>query len=300
MFNNPISNQICYQLKRQFKIKTSERLNLTVSFIVAPLLSFLSTFIFRSDSDLVSNQAYPNFLFFMLISAVFFGLIGSVFEIIKDRNMVQREKLGGVSVFSYYISKYYVLSFFGLIQTLLYNLIAMIFLHIPWAVVAFNSFIMFIVIVVSISFGLFISSLTRSIMVASNLIPVLIIPQILLGGLIPYTDMDKSIFMWENNYDSAPPIARIIPVKYAYEAIITGNVKFTLGNNEINDQISQMVDYLADNQFMSIEQESIFTQLLPWKLVAQTWFLDIMIIIGYIFGTFILGYLIFYRRIYNG
>jgi len=300
MFNNSISNQIYYQLRRQLKIKAYERLNLIISFIVAPLLSFLSVFIFRSDSDLVSNQAYPNFLFFMLISAIFFGLIGSVFEIIKDRSMVQREKLGGVSVFSYFISKYYVLSFFGLIQTLLYNLIAMIFLNIPLAIVAFNSLIMFIVVVVSISFGLFVSSLTRSTMVASNLIPILIIPQILLGGLIPYADMDKSIFMWETNYENAPPIAKIMPVKYAYEAIITGNIRFTLGNNEINDQISQMVDYLADNQFMSIEKESIFTQLFPWKFVAQTWFLDIMIILGYILGTFFTGYLIFYRRIYNG
>jgi len=299
MFNNPISIQLKYQLKRQFKIKVYEKLNLTISFIVAPLLSFLSVFIFRSDMDLVSNQAYPNYLFFMLISAIFFGLISSVFEIIKDRNMVQRERLGGVSIFGYYLSKYFVLSFFGLIQTILYNLIGMIFLHIPWAIVAFNSLVMFLTVVVSISFGLFISSFTRSNMIASNLIPIIIIPQILLGGLIPYTDMDKAIYMWETNYSTTPPLAKIMPIKYAYESIITGNVAFTLGNNEINDQISQMVDYLQDDQFMSITKESILSKL-NYPIVSQTWFLDIVIIIGYIIGTFILGYIIFYRRIFNG
>ena len=299
MFKNPISIQIQYQLKRQFKIKLFEKLNLTVSFIVAPLLSFLSAFIFRSDMDLVQNQAYPNYLFFMLISAIFFGLISSVFEIIKDRNMVQRERLGGVSIFGYYLSKYFVLSFFGLIQTILYNLIGMIFLHIPLAIVAFNTFVMFMTVVVSISFGLFVSSLTRSNMIASNLIPILIIPQILLGGLIPYTDMDKSIFMWETNYSTSPPLAKIMPIKYAYESIITGNVAFTIGNNEINDQISQMVDYLQDDQFMSITKESILSKL-NYPIVSKTWFLDILIIIGYIIGTFILGYIIFYRRIFNG
>ena len=299
MFNNPISIQLKYQLKRQFKIKLYEKLNLTISFIVAPLLSFLSVFIFRSDMDLVRNQAYPNYLFFMLISAIFFGLISSVFEIIKDRNMVQRERLGGVSIFGYYLSKYFVLSFFGLIQTILYNLIGMIFLHIPWAIVAFNSLVMFLTVVVSISFGLFISSFTRSNMIASNLIPIIIIPQILLGGLIPYTDMDKAIYMWETNYSTTPPLAKIMPIKYAYESIITGNVAFTLGNNEINDQISQMVDYLQDDQFMSITKESILSKL-NYPIVSQTWFLDIVIIIGYIIGTFILGYIIFYRRIFNG
>jgi hypothetical protein len=299
MFNNPIPVQIKYQLKRQFKIKLFEKLNLTVSFVVAPLLSFLSAFIFRSDLDLVSNQAYPNYLFFMLISAIFFGLISSVFEIIKDRSMVQRERLGGVSIFGYYLSKYFVLSFFGLIQTILYNLIGMIFLHIPWAIVAFNSLVMFITVVVSISFGLFISSFTRSNMIASNLIPIIIIPQILLGGLIPYTDMDKAIYMWQTNYSESPPLAKVMPIKYAYESIITGNVAFTLGNNEINDQISQIVDYLQDNQFMSITKQSVLENF-NYPICSKTWFLDIIIIIGYIIGTFILGYIIFYRRIFNG
>jgi len=299
MFHNPISTQISYQIKRQFKIKRYERLNLIVSFVVAPLLAFLSAFIFRSDTDLVQNQAYPNFLFFMLISGVFFGLIGSVFEIIKDRRTVQRERLGGVSIFGYYIAKYYVLSFFGLIQALLYNIIGMIFLHIPWMLVAFNSLVMFLVVVVSISFGLFISSLTRSTMIASNLIPVLIIPQILLGGLIPYSQMDKSIYMWETNYDMAPPIARIMPVKYAYEAIITGNIIFTSNNNEINDKVSQMVDYLQDNQFMSIDKKS-FASGLKWSFCGKTWFYNILVIIAYIVGTFMLGFFIFHRRIFNG
>ena len=299
MFNNPISTQINYQLRRQFKIKTYERLNLIVSFIIAPLLSFLSTYIFRADDDLVQNSSYPNYLFFMLISAIFFGLIGSVFEIIKDRSMVQRERLGGVSIFGYYLSKYYVLSFFGLIQTLLYNLIGMLFLHIPWALVAFNSLVMFMVVVVSISFGLFVSSVARSTMIASNLIPVLIIPQILLGGLIPYQDMDKSIYMWENNFNRAPPIARLMPVKYAYEAIITGNVIFTTGNKEINDQVSQMVDYLQDNQFMSMETESFLSSFgIPF--LAMTWVIDLLIIVSFVVVTFLMGYIIFYRRIFNG
>ena len=299
MFKNPISTQIAYQLKRQFKIKAYERLNLIVSFIVAPTLSFLSAFIFRSDMNLVNNSSYPSYLFFMLVSAIFFGLIGSVFEIIKDRQMVQRERLGGVSIFGYYLSKYYVLSFFGLLQTLLYNLIGMIFLSIPWALVAFNSLVMFMMILVSVSFGLFISSLTRSTMIASNLIPILIIPQILLGGLIPYSQMDQSIFMWDSNYDSNPPISKVMPITYAYESIITGNIAFTLGDKEINDQIAQMVDFLQDDHFMSIGSTGALC-VLQYSFCHKTWFLDIVILIGYIVGTFILGFLIFHRRIFNG
>jgi hypothetical protein len=136
-------------------------------------------------------------------------------------------------------------------------------------------------------------------MIASNLIPIIIIPQILLGGLIPYSQMDKSIYMWETDYGTAPPVARIIPVKYAYESIITGNIAFTKGNNEINDQISQIVDYLQDNQFMSIDKKSFISNL-KCSVCNKTWFYNILILIGYIVGTFILGFIIFYRRIFNG
>jgi len=299
MFNNPLNIQIKYQKRRQFKIKSYERLNLIVSFIISPLLSFLSAFIFRSDIDLVENQAYPNYLFFMLVSGIFFGLISSVFEIIKDRRIVQRERIGGVSIFGYFIAKFYVLSFFGLIQAFLYNIVGMIYLHIPFALVLFNTFIMFLMILVSISFGLFVSSITRSNMIASNLIPILIIPQILLGGLIPYDQMDKSIYMWEKNYNKAPPIAKLMPIKYAYEAIITGNITFTMGNKEVNDQIAQMVDFLQENNFMSIDADNSLS-IFPCSICQKTWLFDILVIIGYIISIFFIGYFIFKRRIYYG
>ena len=299
MFNNPLKIQIKYQKKRQFKIKSYERLNLIVSFIISPLLSFLSAFIFRSDVDLVENQAYPNYLFFMLVSAIFFGLIGSVFEIIKDKRIVQRERIGGVSIFGYFIAKFYVLSFFGLIQAFLYNIVGMIYLHIPLALVIFNTFVMFLMVLISISFGLFVSSIARSNMIASNLIPILIIPQILLGGLIPYEQMDKSVYMWEKDYNQAPPIAKLMPIKYAYEAIITGNITFTLGNKEINDQITQMVDFLQEDTFMSIDTDNILS-FLPCSLCEKTWFMDILVLIEYIISIFFIGYFIFKRRIYHG
>jgi len=135
-------------------------------------------------------------------------------------------------------------------------------------------------------------------MIASNLIPILIIPQILLGGMIPYDLMDKSIYMYKTDYDTATPIASFMPVKYAYESVITGNIAFTHGDKEVNDQISQMVDFLEDDKFMSIDKSSIFSDL-PCSFCSKTWFLDIMIIIGYIIATFISGYIIFYRRILN-
>lgn len=296
--NNTLISQIAYQTKRQLKIKSSEQLNLIISFIVAPLLAWLSALIFRSDTDLVSNDAYPSFLFFMLISALFFGLIASVFEIIKDRYMIARERLGGVSGLGYYLSKYFVLGLFGLIQTLLYNGVAIYLLEIPWQLSLFNILVMYLVVLISISTGLWVSSMVRSTLIASNLIPVLIIPQILLGGIIAYSDMDRAIFMGDDTSDT-PPITRIIPVKYAYEAIVTGNVAFVSEDGEINDKISQMVDYLEYDHFMSLESEEI-PALKGCSLCTKTWFIDIVVLVLYTTALFFVGLFTFYRRFYHG
>lgn len=297
--NNSIFLQILYQVRRQLKIKFSERLNIIVSFVIAPLLAWLSALIFRSDIDLVSNDAYANFLFFMLISAVFFGLIASVFEIIKDRSIILRERLGGVSGFGYYISKYFVLGIFGLIQTLLYNGAAMYLLHIPWPLALFNTFIMYLIVLINIASGLWISSMVRSTLIASNLIPALIIPQILLGGIISYSEMDRSIFMWETDYDNIPPVAKIIPVKYAYEAVVTGHIAFVDEEGEINDRISQMVDYLESDHFMSLESEGV-PLLTECSICTKTWAIDIFILILSIAALFLVGFTTFYRRFYHG
>lgn len=296
---NTLLSQIYYQVKRQFKIKSSEKLNIIVSFVITPLLAWLSALIFRSDMDIVSNDAYPSFLFFMLIAAVFFGLIASVFEIIKDRSMILRERLGGVSGLGYYISKYFVLGVFGLIQTLLYNSVAMVLLYIPWPMALFNTFVMYLTVLISIALGLWVSSMVRSTLVASNLIPALIIPQILLGGIIPYSEMDRAIFMWETDQETIPPVVRIIPVKYAYEAVVTGHIIFVDEEGEINDRISQMVDYLEYDSFMSLEREVV-----PFfegcSFCAKTWSVNILILILYTAAIFLAGFTTFYRRFYHG
>jgi len=297
---NTLKTQIYYQLKRQFKIKLGESFNLVVSFVVAPLLAWLTALIFRSDTDLVANDSYPTFLFFMLISGVFFGLLSSVFEIIKDKAMIQRESLGGVSGVGYYLSKYLVLAFFGLIQTILFNIVAMELLALTFGLMFFNSIIMYLLVLISISLGLFVSSIVRSTLVASNLIPIFIIPQILLGGLIPYNQMDQSIFMWEENIEAVPPMAKAIPVKYAYESVVMGNIAFiNEEEGEINNQISQMVNHLEYNQFMSIEQEAM-TICFGLEVCEKTWFFNILIMLLYNALMLLLGYFTFKRRIYNG
>ncbi len=290
--------QIRYQLQRQLKIKMNDSFNLTCSFIISPLLALLMALIFKSDPELVYNDFYPNFLFFMLVTSIFFGLLSSVFEIIRDRTVIQRERLGSISSLGYYVAKYLALSFFGLIQVILFNVVAALILHIEMPILLFNALLMYLLLLISIAMGLWVSSLSSTLLMASNFIPILIIPQILLGGLIPYTEMDKSLFMGMGEESSVPIIAKIIPGKYAYESIITGNVVFSSSVEEINDKISEIVGFSKSGGFMSLEVAEM-PLCDEGSLCTLKWFFNILVLFFYLWVLLILGYFTFKRRVYD-
>lgn len=290
--------QIKYQVQRQLKIKMNDSFNLTISFFISPLLALLMALIFTSDPELVYNDSYPNFLFFMLVTSIFFGLLGSVFEIIKDRTVIQRERLGSISALGYYVAKYLALSFFGLIQVILFNVVAALVLHIEMPILLFNAFLMYLLLLISIAMGLWVSSLSSTLLMASNFIPILIIPQILLGGLIPYSEMDKILFMGVAEESGVPVIAKIIPGKYAYESIITGNVAFSSSVEEINDKVTEIVGFSKSGGFMSLEVEGI-PLCDEGSLCTYKWFFNILVLVLYLWVLLLLGYFTFKRRVYD-
>ena len=296
--NNHLLTQIRYQLQRQLKIKMNDPYNLVVSFIIPPSLALLIALIFKSDPELVYNAFYPNFLFFMLVTSTFLGLLSSVFEIIKDRTVIQRERLGSISSLGYYVAKYLALSFFGLFQVILFNEVAALILHIETPLVLFNTFMMYIIMLISIAMGLWVSSLSSTLLMASNFIPILIIPQILLGGLIPYSEMDKALFMGLNDKSGVPIVAKIIPGRYAYESIITGTVEFSSSVEEINDKVTEIVGFSESGGFMSLEVAGI-PLCDEGSICTFKWFFNILVLVFYLWVLLILGYFTFKRRVYN-
>lgn len=290
--------QIRYQIQRQLKIKMNDSFNLTISFLISPFLALLMALIFTSDPELVYNDSYPSFLFFMLVTSIFFGLLGSVFEIIRDRTVIQRERLGSISSLGYYVAKYTALSLFGLMQVILFNVVAALVLHIEMPILLFNILIMYLLLLISLAMGLWVSSISSTLLMASNFIPILIIPQILLGGLIPYSEMDKLLFMGMGEESGVPMIAKIIPGKYAYESIITGNVAFSSSVEEINDKVTEIVGFSKSGGFMSLEVAEI-PLCGEGSLCAFKWFFNILVLVFYLLALLILGYFTFKRIVYD-
>src|SRR6202171_2798977 len=114
-------------LRRSFMSKLRNRANLVITIGVAPVLALLISALLRySDSghyDFASAYHIPTFLFLSLIVAMFLGLTNSADDIIRDRAVLQRERILNVRLPYYVRSKKPTLGVFALIQSVLFVLI---------------------------------------------------------------------------------------------------------------------------------------------------------------------------------
>src|SRR5207237_6305321 len=184
-------------LRRAFISKLRNSANLVITIGVSPVLALLIATIVRySESgtyDFASAYHIPTFLFLGLIVAMFLGLTNSADDISRDRAVLQRERNLDVRLSYYVIAKTLTLAVFALIQCVLFVLIGNYVLEIRamfWIYLG----IMFMTAMSGVSLGLLISSLVADPKTAANIVPLILIPQIILGGaLIKYEDMNRNL-----------------------------------------------------------------------------------------------------------
>ncbi len=235
------------QLKRAFWSKLRNRSNLATTLLEAPALAVLVAVVLRYSEDGAYNFAsafhIPTYLFLSLVIALFLGLTNSAEEIIRDRSLLERERHHGIRVSAYLTSKMLSLAFFSLIQCVIYLLLADWILGIR-AMFFYNLFWMFGTALVGAAAGLFISSTVSSPKTAANIIPLIMIPNIILGGaLIKYDEMNRSaldvissVRHWfgpaqteeeaENESKlQVPTICHLMPLRWSYEGTIISHAE---------------------------------------------------------------------------
>jgi ABC-type multidrug transport system ATPase subunit/ABC-type multidrug transport system permease subunit len=226
------------QFKRAFLSKLRNRANLATTLLEAPALALLIAMVMRYSEDGEYNFAnafhIPTYLFLGLVTALFLGMTNSAEEIIRDRNLLQRERHHGFRIGGYIVGKYLSLGFFALIQCVIYLLIGNAILGIRDMFLP-NLLWMFLTSFVGIAAGLLVSSLVSSPKTAINIIPLILIPNIILGGaLIKYDEMNRSFdiiqsirqwFVPDDQKEEAsklkvPAVCHLMPLRWSYEAAI--------------------------------------------------------------------------------
>ena len=227
-------------LKRAFLSKLRNRATLITTLLAAPSLASLiaTTLRYSKEAQYTFGAAshIPAYLFLTLLVALFLGLTNSVDEIIRDRGMLTRERGHGIRVRQYISGKFITLGTFALLQCVIYLAIGNAILEIRdmfWSYLGW----MLITALTGVAIGLFISSVVRDSKTALNIIPLVLIPQIILGGaLIKYEEMNRNLHLvfsireWFAGNQEAPPIhtsdlkvpllCELMPLRWAYESLV--------------------------------------------------------------------------------
>ncbi|NJL13618.1 MAG: ATP-binding cassette domain-containing protein [Microscillaceae bacterium] len=213
---------------RDFLAKVSNQQYMLINLLEAPVLAFLLSFIIRFQNEPGTgdyvyryNDNIPAYILICIIIALFMGLTVSAEEIIKDRKTQKREQFLNLSRFSYLVSKLVILFLLSAIQTLSFVLIGNAVLEIQGELLNYWM-ILFSVSCFANVLGLNISSAFNSVIAIYITIPLLLIPQMILSGIIfRYEKMNELI----TDKGKVPLLADIMVSRWAFEAIMVNQFK---------------------------------------------------------------------------
>ncbi|MFQ3590862.1 MAG: FHA domain-containing protein, partial [Chloracidobacterium sp.] len=185
---------------RYGRVLLADRLNLAILFGQAPIIALLTALAVGSDW----TRDFPYFV--LSLSAIWFGCSNAAREIIKEASVYKRERMVNLGIFPYVGSKLLMLTVIGLVQiALLYGMTAVLesVPGPPWLLFLY----LLLSHLVGIAMGLSISALVRTSEMATSLVPLVLIPQILFGGLLL------------PNEGVAKAVSVVMPAMWSYDAL---------------------------------------------------------------------------------
>ncbi len=213
---------------RNLLSKITNRQYLLINFLEAPLLAFILGYFSKYAGEagyiFEQNKNFPVFLFMSIVVALFMGITVSAEEIIRDRKILERESFLNLSRTTYLNSKISYLFVLSAIQTLSFVLVGNAVLEIRGMLLSFW-LILFTTSCFGNMIGLNISSGLNSVVTIYILIPLILVPQLLLGGaMIHFDDLHKSLI----HKEYVPIVGDLMTTRWAYEAMAVEQFK----NNE--------------------------------------------------------------------
>jgi ABC-type multidrug transport system ATPase subunit len=148
-------------------------------------------------------------IYFMVIAAFWFGISNAAREIVSEQAIFRRERLVNLSIFNYLMSKFVVLAALGLLQCIILLCLTYWGLGMSapfWTMLGFFS----LATLCATAIGLLVSALFRSQEAAVASTPIVLIPQVLLGGGVIETTHSE-VVRW---------LSFGIPARWAFEGAI--------------------------------------------------------------------------------
>ncbi len=170
--------------RRYMGVLTRDKLNLVILFAQAPIIALLTFMV-------VGPKTQRDFPYFILaLVALWFGTSLAAREVIRERAVYTRERMVNLRLLPYVGSKLFILSMIVSFQCLL--LFATLkflditnLMHLPGRFGGLPQLLVMILTgMVGIALGLLISAVVKTSEMATSLVPLILIPQILFSGLV--------------------------------------------------------------------------------------------------------------------
>jgi len=188
---------------RYLECVLGDRVTLLLLLVQAPLIGWLCTVVWRP----VGTET-PSLYFVLCLAAIWFGCIGACREVVKERSIIERERLFGVAPGAVVLSKAQVLFAVGTAQVVLMQI------AVEWRLGLKGPYLVQTVILIlaawcGVGLGLLVSVLAARQERAVGAVPLLLLPQILFSEIT----VPRQYFS-----DAVAVVERFMPLRWAYRA----------------------------------------------------------------------------------
>jgi ABC-type multidrug transport system ATPase subunit len=225
---------------RNIAVLVKDKATLALMFAIAPLLGMLDFITWKSDLFSVKNGSATQSVTMLFVSALIAVMIGEITtmnELVKEDEIYRRERLYGLKIVPYILSKVWIAFLFAIYQGAAYLLVKMIAVQLPegWAVLSNFYFDFTIAILAGSMLGLLVSAIAPNASMAPLLMIMVLVPQIIFsGGIQPASNF-------------GPPgqfLNRVNIIKWPFELLVSHS---GLGKDVAQDPCLQKEDTEREN-----------------------------------------------------
>lgn len=235
-------------MSRYFRVKLRDRVSTAILLLQAPIIAVLIALVF---DEFIERTAA---LFILVIASIWLGCSNSAREIVSEQAIFKRERMVNLKIPSYLFSKVIVLMFLCVIQCAMLTLIVVPSLDMQASIVGVF-FLLLFTSLPALMLGLFVSSLVSTTEAAMGLIPLVLIPQVILGGLI-------STFITMSDFEKV--LAAFMTSRWSFEAMTI--LEYDSGYPQGISSLGFSSGNLAADIFMIILFSAVFFILTAYSL----------------------------------
>jgi ABC-type multidrug transport system ATPase subunit len=205
---------------RDILSKLADKQYILIGLLGPPFLAVVLAYFTRYASDgayvFYDNSNIRSYLFMCIITSLFFGLMVSSDEIVKDRKILKREAFLNLSWFSYLNSKIVIMFIISAIQTISFVLLGNWILGIKSMTLSYW-LVLFTTSCFGNILGLNISSAFNSVITIYILIPFIIIPQLIFSGVL--VKFDELHIGRSTVHEYVPVLGDLMTARWSFEAL---------------------------------------------------------------------------------